>query len=111
MPDERFGSASATGVEVLALTGVCTLETAVATKHLLQERLQPGKALALDLEGVTEADLTLLQLVIAARRAAEAQGGTLRLEPGAGALVRALAETAGLLAEPTERRFWEGVRP
>lgn len=92
----------------LALGGACTLENAAEIKRRLEGWLQPGGG-RLDLSGVAEADLSLLQLVLATRRAAEAAGGALLLRPEPAAGVRALAESAGLLADPAERAFWEGT--
>jgi hypothetical protein len=120
MPDERLESppaaedaapASAAGADRLALAGDRNLENAAATRLELARRLQPGVRLELDLADVAEADLSLLQLVLAARRTAAATGGALALRPAPAPAVRALAEAAGLLADPAERIFWEGDRP
>ena len=77
----------------LRLEGDCTIATAPATKALLLENLAGGGTLELDLEGVGEADVTLLQLLAAAGRAATEAGGRLRAQGGSRVL--SLAREAG----------------
>jgi hypothetical protein len=95
--------------DVLAITGAHSLERAAETQRLVAERLRPGVTLVLDLGGLTEADLSLLQIVIAARRTAAALGATLALAAGPMPAMAALVEAAGLRADEAERTFWNGM--
>ena len=56
-------------LEVLKLEGRCTIEQANDLKALLIETLESGNGLMLDVERVSEIDITCLQLFCAAHRA------------------------------------------
>ena len=58
----------------LRLQGDLVIESAVELQALLQEALRSGEPTQLDLEGVTQVDVTGLQLLTAVERAAEARG-------------------------------------
>jgi len=95
--------------DVLAIAGACTLEQADETRQRVAERLRPGSRLTLDLSAVAEADLSLVQILLAARRSAVEHGASLVLLPGASPAVAALVAAAGLTADAAERAFWEGT--
>ncbi len=63
----------------LALTGAQTIATIAATRRLLLDGLSGHAALRIDCEAISEADLTLLQLLLAARQSAERLGKRLSL--------------------------------
>jgi anti-anti-sigma regulatory factor len=76
---------------VLALTGDQTVRQAAHTmEHVLAALAEPGDLL-LDCDGVTGADLSLIQIIVAARRSATSRSKRLALTaPPAGALHQAL---------------------
>lgn len=95
----------------LALDGRATVREAEATHAKLAELLASHGEIEVDCSGVCEADLSLVQLLLAARRAAERDGKRLVLAaPAEGALREALAQ-GGFLAEGAgeagpEQAFW-----
>jgi anti-anti-sigma regulatory factor len=93
----------------LVLTGEMTLQSADAIHaRLLEMAGQP--AVEIDCGGITEADISLIQLILAARASAERSGRTLTLaQPAEGALHDAL-ERGGFLSPgdeaSAEQTFW-----
>jgi anti-anti-sigma regulatory factor len=67
-----------------------------------------SSAVLIDLDGVTEADLTFIQLIEAARRRARETGGELMLrDPAAGAVLEVLRRGGFLDDEGSDRaQFW-----
>lgn len=63
----------------IALTGTHTIATIAATRQLLLDGLNHHAALRIDCAEITEADLTLLQVLLAARQSAERRGKRLSL--------------------------------
>ena len=59
---------------LIRLEGEINISSAAELKKLLLEALSSGKELSLDMERVTELDVTALQLVWAAEREAKASG-------------------------------------
>ena len=62
--------------------------------------------IVIDLEGVENADLTLVQLVEAARKSADRRGRTLSLSAPASGPTRAVLERGGFLGAPDRAAFW-----
>lgn len=86
------------GASVLCLSESVTIGDAAELKRLLLEALRAGQQVAVDLSGVTEVDISAIQLFLAARQAAERAG----LDFGA----------RGEPAEPVERAFQDcGLHP
>lgn len=75
------------GCVTLALEGELTIYMAAEFKARLEDALAESSRLKVDLAGVCELDAAGLQLLIAAKRAAEANAGSLRLA-GCGDAVR-----------------------
>lgn len=71
-----------------------------------------GLGLEIDLADVTEIDLTLVQLVEAARREAAASGKVVRLAAPARGMVKEALCRGGFVREPADARtqFWLGHR-
>jgi anti-anti-sigma regulatory factor len=95
---------------LLRLGGPLTVSTADATKATLMRALD-GESFVIDCSGATEIDLSFVQLVIAARRAAELRGKTIRLAAPASGTLRDVLERTGLLDAATgpvtpEAAFW-----
>ena len=65
---------------ILRLDGACALAAAAELKALLVEGLASGKSMQVDLEAAGEIDITVLQLLWAAGRAAERAKRELRTQ-------------------------------
>lgn len=74
----------------------------------LAAQLEQNDAIELDLAAVTEADVSFLQLVCAARHQAERDGKSLRLALPVQDDLAALLERAGFLTDiaSADRTFW-----
>jgi ABC-type transporter Mla MlaB component len=84
----------------LDLSGPRTIRYADQTRSLLLEALCAHPAISVDCSAVTEADLSLVQLLISGRMSAELSGKTLTLiHPPGGAFLQALSK-AGFAASP-----------
>ncbi|ENZ83242.1 MULTISPECIES: STAS domain-containing protein [Caulobacter] len=62
--------------------------------------------IVIDLERVEDADLTLVQLVEAARKSADRRGRSLSLSAPASGPTRAVLERGGFLGAPDRAAFW-----
>ena len=94
----RGGGAEGT----LVLTGECTIEHAADLKNGFTEALEKFQQVDLDMTGVERADLTFLQLVLAAEA-----GRTLTAKAGTPPVVAELAAQAGLTLGNYEQYFWK----
>ncbi len=84
----------------LDLSGSRTIRSADQTRSLLLEALGAHTTTSLDCSAVTEADLSLVQLLISARMSAELSGKTVTLaHPPTGVLLQALSK-AGFTTSP-----------
>lgn len=80
------------------LTGEATIYRAADLKNELMELLDSASPIRIDLSGVPEIDSSGIQLLLAAKKAAAAQGKTLQfLAPSAG--IRSVAALLGLEAQ------------
>ncbi|HZG28380.1 STAS domain-containing protein [Ensifer adhaerens] len=95
----------------LSLNGPLTIKTISSARDILQafigEKAERGKTLSLDVDDAQECDLTLAQLIIAARKSVSARGAKMKLaKPAAGNLL-AVIERAGLLTgDKKQDGFW-----
>ncbi len=72
-----------------------------------REKAARGKTLALDIDDTQDCDLTLAQLVIAARKSVAANGAKLKLAKPAAGNFLAVIERAGLLTgDKKQDDFW-----
>jgi anti-anti-sigma regulatory factor len=62
------------GRTIVAISGKCTVEHAAALREELLAVAGQGKALALDVSAVEEADITFLQLLLATAQTLEKRG-------------------------------------
>lgn len=95
---------------VVVLDSVVDIRTAGATQTALADALTAGGPVEIDGSGVVEADLTLIQLLLAARRTAQRRGTPLTLrQPATGALWDLLVR-GGFIDEggdtPVDAEFW-----
>jgi anti-anti-sigma regulatory factor len=94
----------------VTLSGSLTVAEAESIRATLLKAMDAGDVVV-DCSAATEVDLSFVQLLIAAQRAAALQGGSLRLAaPASGALLETLLR-AGMLSSPTdqatsEAAFW-----
>ncbi|MFL9823400.1 STAS domain-containing protein [Rhodoplanes sp. SY1] len=98
-------------VAVVDLAGAQTVRTIAAAHERLRAELDRADAVRIRLDDVSEFDLTLVQLVLAARRSARAAGKSLDLAaPARGALRRALDRAGFLATDPADpcggAAFW-----
>jgi anti-anti-sigma regulatory factor len=88
-------AAEQTETKTLTLDGECTLDRAVELKAVLLEALKDGGDLLLNLEKVTAVDLSFLQLLCSAHRAALNNGNGFALCPSPSTALIEAAESAG----------------
>jgi anti-anti-sigma regulatory factor len=89
-----------------------TVRNSVEFARELREICEEHREVVLDLAELAEADLSLVQLVHAARVHLDRAGGSLRLANPAGGTVAALLVRAGFSSQPDDVDFWfHGVRP
>jgi ABC-type transporter Mla MlaB component len=82
---------------ILAFSGPATIRQVTDAWTRLRTAVEAGGAIALDLSGVSAADLSFVQLIESARLSAERLGGSVTLaQPAAGAL-RDVLERGGFL--------------
>lgn len=97
-------------VSVLVFDGALTVRNAAAQAVRLRNVLADGRVVALDLSGITDIDLSFIQLVLAARRSAAATGGAVTLAAPAEGLLKDVLKRAGLIADgeqfSDETAFW-----
>ncbi len=92
----------------IRLSGAGGIRNIAHYHDLLREALSAGADLALDLGDMEEADLAFIQLIIAARRSAQASGLSLTLSHPAPDPILQTLERGGFIGpEPDDRRhFW-----
>ena len=85
-----------------------TIRTIELAREAILDAFAEHDSVEIDLSDIAEADLSLVQLVAAARMHAARQGKGLRLTHPANAALAALLQRAGFLAEPTteDLAFW-----
>jgi ABC-type transporter Mla MlaB component len=102
MTDDRY--------HLLALSGDCSIKSAQAVADQLREALPRHKRLAIATAGITAADLTTAQLLLAARASAAANGAELALAEPVGAPLREFLAASGM-ASPAGTDFWTSTIP
>ena len=60
----------------------------------------------LDVEAVTQADISFVQLIYAARQYLEAKGGSFALAQPVGDVLAALLNATGISSEDSDAHFW-----
>lgn len=91
----------------LAFAGQCTIEHAGVMKKALAEALERYEELDLDMTAVESADLTFLQLVVAAQAEMAKGGRSLSASRGTPPVVADLADEAGMSLGSYEQCFWK----
>jgi len=93
----------------IALSGTQTIREAAETVETLRAAISQNDDISLDCSGVTEADLTFIQMVMAARKSAEAKGKTLSLKAAAQGPLLAALDAAGIKVAGTQQFWFEAV--
>lgn len=97
---------------VMQTPSAVTVRNVAQFAHDLSEICETHRRVTLDLADLTEADLSLIQLICAARLHLEREGGRLRLAGPAGHPLAELLVRAGFSNAPDEIEFWfHGVLP
>ena len=89
---------SAAGSQTFPLTGAVTVRDVTRLAETLQGALTAASALVIDCAGLTEIDLAVVQLLIAARTTALATGKSLTLKAAADGPLPALLRQTGFIA-------------
>lgn len=90
---------------VLGFSGALTIREAEEVYARLRDALRSSERIEIDCAGVTEADITFIQLILAARLSAAAAAKTLTLTGPAQGVMRDALAVAGLLDGP-HGPFW-----
>lgn len=85
-----------------------TVRTVAAFRSDLRDACGSHSSILLDIAGVTEADLSFVQVVYAARYQMDSIGGSLKLAgpAAAGAPIATLLQRAGFTTNPADIDFW-----
>jgi len=94
--------------QITRLSGVGIIRNIIQYHDVLCEVLSAGADVVLDLEGLEEADLAFIQLIISARRSAQARGLSLTLSGSAPEPILQILERGGFIgpAPDDRRQFW-----
>ena len=82
----------------VALTGSLGLKDAVRLHAELLAALEASQSVVIDATGLREADISIVQLVIAAQKTASAAGKTLTLNAGKDGVLAQLLTKSGILS-------------
>ena len=95
---------------VIHLKGDVSVRTISGIHQRIIACFAKNGSITIDLDGIQECDLTLVQAIEAARRGAEKQKKSLSLSGPATGPVRELLERGGFLTRPEAADFWLGGR-
>jgi hypothetical protein len=90
----------------VALSGELTIRTITAAHAQLSEAFEAGSDVRVALEPGATVDLTLVQLIEAARRSAREAGGAFALAGPAEGELLAILHRGGFLTTGEQRAFW-----
>jgi hypothetical protein len=95
---------------LVSFSGSVTVSSISDAYAILVAGMEQGDPVVVNLDGVEDADLTLAQLLEAARLTAAARGQEIRLEkPAEGALLQVLQRGGFLEPDDSDRlNFWSG---
>lgn len=83
------------------------LSSVESTHRKIVEQLA-AHSIEVNVSQVREADISFVQLILAAAAAATAEGKTVSVSPPAGGAVREVLERGGFLSDSKSRCFWLG---
>jgi hypothetical protein len=90
----------------IALGGELTIRAIAEAHARLVEAIAENSAVTAQIASDATVDLTFVQLMESARRAAGEAGGELSLAEPAGGLLLQTLQRGGFLADPARRQFW-----
>ena len=93
----------------LALDGSLTVRGIAAVRETVLEALAKHAAVEVDCSAADAIDLSLIQLLLAARRSAQAAGKSLSLATPADGKLRRALEQGGFLPADGADPFWSGA--
>ena len=89
------------GTREITFGGALNIREAPRLHAEILAAMASGEALVIDVSGVTEADVSFVQLLLAARRSADAQGKPLTLKGPVLEAVRAVLRRGGFATDDT----------
>lgn len=92
----------------VGVTNLADIQTIGDIHNNLKQAFEQGKQVRLDLDAITDVDLTFVQLVESTRRFAASEGKTFAVSTPPPDALRDLLERGGFLATPADRGFWLG---
>jgi anti-anti-sigma regulatory factor len=90
----------------IELCGNLSLASVAQAHEKVLSAFDQDLPIVIDLDGVTDADLALVQLVEAARTSASRRGRSLNLSAPASGPTRVVLERGGFLGAPDRAAFW-----
>lgn len=100
---------------IISFSGTITLPNIAEPRTTLLQALDNDAPALIDIDGVTEADLSFVQLIESARRTFAERGLALSLRSAAGEAVLPVLRRGGFLdpSDPSRASFWlkEGAQP
>jgi len=95
---------------IVTLSGAIDVRSIEEACEKIKQASGPA-GLEVDLSGVTDIDLTFVQLIESARRGAADSGTSIRLSAPASGFVLETLQRGGFLSDPPDERtlFWAGV--
>jgi hypothetical protein len=103
-----WGNAVRSNPTTVGVTSLADIQTIDDIHKELKQAFEQGKAVRLDLDAITDADLTFVQLVESARKFASSAGKTFAVSTPPPKVLQELLERGGFLATPPDRSFWLG---
>jgi anti-anti-sigma regulatory factor len=94
---------------LVTISGKCTVEHAAALREALLAATSPGKPVTLDLAEVEDADITLLQLLLATAQTLEKRGTGLSRQGALSPAVGEAARISGFDQTPRLKSFFAGA--
>jgi len=97
-------------LSILKFSGVIDVRSIRKPFQTIRKAASSGRDIQIDLSGVTEIDMTFVQLIEAARRSAAQAGTAISLAKPATGMVLETLQRAGFLTDPPDARtrFWTG---
>lgn len=91
---------------IFEITGAAGLRSIAEIHGRLTAALKSAQSLVINLAGADDCDITLIQLIEAARRYADANGKRLALAAPAAGEIAAQLDRGGFVVRPADRSFW-----
>ena len=97
-----------------AIPASATIGSAESIAEVLKSALAQSSPIVIDCDAVEDADISFIQLVLAARQSAKHLGKDVELKSPASGALRSILVQAGLVsghdAQTKEDRFWQNIK-